>query len=190
PRTDPQKFSGRSICSAGWRAPRGRGRGPLLARRDRLFRNDTRPASDLSRLSLEKSGNPLDKSLGLLDLGMVPGAVDQRELRTGDELAVGATVIRCDHPIAGTPHQEARYRDPSEPARQLRIIHVGVPGIKTERFAVARVDDQGLVRYSIEIGREPVGVVPAALPDLLGRPVEDVEDVGGLAVADLDSDRI
>src|SRR4029077_14599199 len=124
PRTDPQKFSGRSICSAGWRAPRGRGRGPLLARRDRLFRNDTRPASDLSRLSLEKSGDPLDKSLGLLDLGMVPGAVDQRELRTGGALAVGAAGIPCDHPTPRTPPQEPCRRDPSEPARQLRIIHV------------------------------------------------------------------
>ena len=52
------------------------------------------------------------------------------------------------------------------------------------------MDDQRLVRHRIVIGREAVGVVPAAAAHLVGRFVEDVEDVRGLAVADLDAERI
>src|SRR5207244_1754365 len=112
------------------------------AQRGRRSRNDTRPAS---RLLLEKTGNPLDKSLGLLDFRMMPGALDQFEARAGDQSAVRTPVIGGDDPVAFAPQQQARHLDPPEPARQLRIVHVRVPGVSAKRLAIAGVHDESLV---------------------------------------------
>src|SRR5439155_25735110 len=120
-------------CSAGWPAPSRRGRGPPAGRRGRHSRNGTRPAW---QLLLEETGNPLDKGLGLLDFRMVPGALDQLEPRARDQAAIGATVIRRHDPVALAPQQQGRHLDPSEPARQLRVVHVWMPGIETQRLAV------------------------------------------------------
>ncbi len=52
------------------------------------------------------------------------------------------------------------------------------------------MDDERLVRHRVVVGREAIGVVPAAPAHLVGRFVEDVEDVRRLAVAHFDADRI
>src|SRR5205814_3148590 len=47
--TDRRRSSGRSICSAGWRAPTRRGRAPPAAQTGRRSRNGTRPAFSAPR---------------------------------------------------------------------------------------------------------------------------------------------
>jgi len=121
---------------------------------------------------------------------MVPGAVDQLEFGVWDQAAVRAAVIGRHDPVALTPQQQGRHVDPAEPTRQLRIVHVGVPGVEAQRLAIAGIGDESLVRHRVEIGREPLRIVPALSPHLLRRLVEGVEDVGGLTVADLDAERI
>ena len=117
------------------------------------------------------------------------GFLDHLEARARDQPAVGEPVIGGHHPVARAPQHQRRHPDPAEPVLELRVVHVGVPGIEAQRLPVARVDDQLLVAHRIVIGRLR-RVVPAAAADLGRVGVEDVEDIAGLAVADLDADRV
>src|SRR5690348_5849896 len=132
----------------------------------------------------------LDERAGLLDLGVVPSRPDELEARAGDTRAVGAAVRLSHDPVARPPQYQRRDRDAAEPPGELRIVQVGMPRVEAERLAAARVRDQGLVRQRVRVRGPLRGLVPAAAPHLGGRGVEHVEDVGRLAVADLDADRV
>src|SRR5215469_5019112 len=124
---------------------------------------------------------------GLLDLGMVAGCLDQLKTRPGNEGAVGATIVWLHDPVAGAPQHEGRNRDTRQPAPELGIVQVGIPGVETERVAIAGMAHQRIVLHGVVVRRPAPRIVPAPAPYLRGSGVEHVEDVGGLAVADLDA---
>src|SRR4029077_9345440 len=129
----------------------------------------------------------LDERAGLLDLGVVPGGLDELEARTGDARAVEAPVRRGHDPVARPPQYQRRHRDAAEPPGELRIVEVGMPRVEAERLAVTRVRDQGLVRQGVRVRGPLRGLVPPPAPHLGGRGVEHVEDVRRLPGAALDA---
>src|SRR5947199_158591 len=98
---------------------------------------------------------------------------DDRQLGAGDQLLVALAVGGGDDPVAGTPHHKRGYLDSTEPARQLRIVEVRVPGDPRDGRAGPRLDDQSLWR-----GRRRGGglarIVPGKLSHPLWRYYEDV----------------
>src|SRR2546427_821856 len=78
----------------------------------------------------------------------------------------------------------------TEPALELGIVHIRMPAVEAERFPVPGAHDQLVVREGVEVGRPFPGIVPAPPLHFQGRGVEDVEDVRGLAIADLDAEGV
>jgi hypothetical protein len=65
-----------------------------------------------------------------------------------------------------------------------------MPAVETQRLPVPGADHQLVVRHSVEVRRPLARIMPAPPLHLLGRGVEDVQDVGRLAIADLDAKRV
>src|SRR4029077_8884383 len=101
-----------------------------------------RALSPKAASAIQELHDRVDEGSGLLDLGMMTGALDQLETRAGDQLAVGAPVRRLHDAVAGAPHDERRHRDAAQPAPELRIVHVRIPAVETERVPVAGADDE------------------------------------------------
>ena len=77
--------------------------------------------------------------LRLLEMGEVAGLVDQLEARARNGGAEGAAVALVDAVVLAPQHQ-GRDADAVQPALELGVVHVGLPGEAAERFAVARDD--------------------------------------------------
>ena len=86
-----------------------------------------------------------DEDFGLLEVGVVPGRVDQLEARLRDERTERTTVGRRHDPVARAPQDERGDGDPAEPPREVRVVHVRIPRVEAERLTVPRVRHQGLV---------------------------------------------
>src|SRR3989441_10069156 len=130
----------------------------------------------------------VDEGVGLLDLWMMPRPLDQLEPRVGDQLAISPSIRRLDDTVAGAPQHERRHPDAAEPALELGVVHIRMPPVEAERLPVPGANDQLVVRERVEVGRPLSGIVPAAPLHFLRRGVEDVENVRGLAIADLDAE--
>src|SRR5262245_59152981 len=143
-----------------------------------------------SPLLAQKLDHPFGEGLGLLDLGMVPGRLDQLEARPGNEGTVRLPVSGRHDAVARPPQHQRGDGDPPEPALELGVVHVGMPGVETERFPVARPHDDLVVGHGVVVGRPPGGIMPAPPRHFHWRGVEHVADVRGLAIADLDPQRV
>src|SRR2546425_9688415 len=140
--------------------------------------------------AIQELRDGVDEGLGLLDLWMVPRPLDDLEARVGDQVAIGPSVRRLHDAVARPPQHEGRHRDAAEQALDLGIIQIRMPAVETERFPVPGAHDQLVVREGVEVGRPFAEIVPAPPLHFQGRGVEDVEDVRGLAIADLDAERV
>jgi Asp-tRNA(Asn)/Glu-tRNA(Gln) amidotransferase A subunit family amidase len=135
----------------------------------------------------QERSHALDERLRLLDLRMMARLRDQLEARAGNRAGVRLAVGRRDDSVRFAPeHQRARL-DRAQPALQLRVVHVRMPAVAAKRFPVARTRDELRVFHRIEVGREALRIVPAAGDHFTRVPVEDVENVGGFAIAHLDA---
>src|SRR5262249_35286273 len=140
------------------------------------------------RSLLQERDDAVDEDVGLLQLRMMSGTLDQIEARAGDRGTVRAPVVGRHDPVTGAPQHEGRDSDPAEPGAELRVVQVRVPRVAAERLAVAMVGDQRLVRHRVEVRLPALGIVPAPSMHVLRRSVEDVIDVRDVGWADLDPD--
>src|SRR5262250_2154125 len=169
--------------SSGWAGWPGRNpprRALPAARTGTALRTATkRPSCSLpgAASAIEELHDRVHEGPGLLDLGMMPGALDQLEARGRDQARVRAPVRRLHDAVAGAPHDERRHGDAREPALELRIVHVRIPAVEAERLPVPRADHELLVGQHVEIGRPGRRIVPAPALHFLRRRVEDVEDL-------------
>src|SRR5437899_11680208 len=95
----------------------------------------------------DEAPNALDDSLGLLEVGKVSGALDELETGSWNGRAIGGPVILgADESIVGTPEEQRGHGDAVQPLGQLRIVEVRLPRVQRGGLAIARDDDQLVVR--------------------------------------------
>src|SRR5206468_12530567 len=130
--------SGLSTCAAGWPGRSRGGRECPGARTDTGSRTGTRRP----RSAIQERRDAIGEGFGLLDLRMMPRRLDDLEARARNQGAVAASVRRLHDPVPGAPQHERRDRDPTQPALELRVVHIRMPAVEAERVPVAGVDDQ------------------------------------------------
>src|SRR5690348_15921084 len=77
----------------------------------------------------------------LLEVREVPSILDRLEARAGNRGAERAAVALAQDAVLPAPEKERRDADAVQPALELGVVHVGLPGEARERFAVARGRD-------------------------------------------------
>ena len=130
------------------------------------------------------------KGVGLFDFGVVASSGDGGELRTGDQLRHRLAVAGLHDAVVLAPQHQRLRLDRRQPVGQPRMMHEGVPAIERQRFPVAVDADQLGILHRVVVGAVLRRVVPHRLPNLGRMGVEHVEDIGRLAVADLDAEAV
>ena len=126
----------------------------------------------------------------LLEMRKVAGALDGLELRAGNERAIAAAVALAQDAVGGAPQEQGRQLDAVQPVLQLRIVHVGRPCDPGMRFLVARRGQRFLLGQGLVVALAGLRIEKGERVELGGHQRPDIDDVAGLAVADLDADGV
>src|SRR5262249_10100827 len=158
-RTDRRQYAGRSIDWASSRAPSRIRRALPLARADRGLRTSTRLPS--LYLRSEKIEDVFGEQVRLLELRVMPGAIDKGKARPRNERRISATVGGAHDAAGGAPQPRLRRGDAAEPALEPRVVHVGLPAVEAERLPVARAPRERRIGKRIEVRCRTLRIVPA-----------------------------
>ncbi len=115
---------------------------------------------------------------------------DRFECRARDHGAEAAPIFFAQHAIRLAPEKQSRDPDAVQPMPEPRIVHVGRPAEARARLAIARRRERTLLRQARVVALRFCRIGPCERVELGLRDRPDIDDVAGLAVADLHADGI
>jgi len=118
------------------------------------------------------------------------GAIDGLEPGVRNERAIAAAVRLADHAIVRAPEEQCWNANAVQPAFQPRIMEIRTPGKARGGFAGARRGGNFGRRQGFVVAPPSILIAIGDFEILRFGEREDVGDVAGLAIAELDADGI
>ena len=120
----------------------------------------------------------------------MPGLRDQVKARVRQRGGERAPVVRRGQTITLAPDALDRYPHAVQPPQQARVVQVGLPDVVDQRLAVGDEGGQLRLGQALEIRRHARRVVKHELPHPVRRHGENVRELPGYPVRELDPDGI